>query len=200
LAVDDGRLEGIRPWVDLARRLPRPYAAARLFLAGWCAYLQGNGALAGIAADLAAAAGPGIGPLPRCARPRPPGSIRGSYRTCGTSRSPTRTGLISAAVFDRQHRRPQVCPALEQGRLFQGHLCSCPSARTIGVVALTVTRWPPRRGHPRRREPEPLTPLDGTPPSACAGSLGSSPPAVSSSALPNSLRPCIGDSARCGVR
>ena len=39
--------------MDLARRLPHPYDAAPLFLAGWHAYRQGNGALAGIAADLA---------------------------------------------------------------------------------------------------------------------------------------------------
>jgi hypothetical protein len=31
-----------------------------------------------------------------------------------------------------------------QGRLVQGHRVLCPSARTIGVVSLTITRWPPR--------------------------------------------------------
>ena len=43
-----------------ARRLPHLYDAAPLFLAGWHAYRQeGNGALAGIAADLAITADPG---------------------------------------------------------------------------------------------------------------------------------------------
>jgi len=59
LAVDDGRLDGVELWVDLARRLTRPYAAAPLFLAGWRAFRQGNGTLAGIAADLAIVADPG---------------------------------------------------------------------------------------------------------------------------------------------
>ena len=59
LAVDDGWLAGMQLWVNLARRLPHPYDAAPLFLAGWHAYRQGNGALAGIAADLAITADPG---------------------------------------------------------------------------------------------------------------------------------------------
>ncbi len=59
LAIDDGRLQGTELWVDLARRLPHPYDAAPLFLAGWHAYRQGDGALAGIAADLAVVADPG---------------------------------------------------------------------------------------------------------------------------------------------
>jgi hypothetical protein len=32
---------------------------------------------------------------------------------------------------------------LEQGRLVQSHRVKCPFARTIGVVSLTFTRWPP---------------------------------------------------------
>jgi len=59
LAVDDGRLEGNELWINLARRLPHPYDAALLFLAGWHAYRQGSGAMAGIAADLATVADPG---------------------------------------------------------------------------------------------------------------------------------------------
>ena len=59
MAIDDGRLDGAELWIDLARRLPHPYDAAPLFLAGWHAYRQGNGALAGIAADLAQTADPG---------------------------------------------------------------------------------------------------------------------------------------------
>ena len=49
---------------------------------------------------------------------------------------------------------------LEQGRLVQGHRVSCPSARTWSV-SLTVTRWPPQRGHPRRQARRP-TPRPGT--------------------------------------
>ena len=58
LAVDDGCLAGIELWVNLARRLPHPYDAPPLFLAGWRAYRDGNGALARIAADLAGQADP----------------------------------------------------------------------------------------------------------------------------------------------
>jgi Domain of unknown function (DUF4192) len=53
LAVDAGRLTGIALWVNLARRLPNPYDAAPLFIAAWSTYRDGNGALAGIAAELA---------------------------------------------------------------------------------------------------------------------------------------------------
>jgi Domain of unknown function (DUF4192) len=56
LAVDDDRLQGIEPWVNLARRLPSPYTAAPLFLAAW---RDGNGALAGIAAERALKCDPG---------------------------------------------------------------------------------------------------------------------------------------------
>lgn len=61
LAIDDGRLPGIELWVNLARRLPSPYAAAPLFLAAWRSYRDGNGALAGIAAERALASDPGYG-------------------------------------------------------------------------------------------------------------------------------------------
>jgi len=59
MALDDDRLQGIELWVNLARRLPSPYNATSLFLAGWRAWRDGNGALAGIAAELALAADPG---------------------------------------------------------------------------------------------------------------------------------------------
>jgi hypothetical protein len=39
----------------------------------------------------------------------------------------------------------------------------CPSARTIGVVSLTITRWPSPRAQ-ARRQGRLLTPPDGTPP------------------------------------
>jgi Domain of unknown function (DUF4192) len=59
LAVDDSRLTGIELWVNLARRLPGPYNAAPLFLAAWSTWRVGNGALAGIAAELALESDPG---------------------------------------------------------------------------------------------------------------------------------------------
>lgn len=88
LAIDHGRLTGIELWVNLARRLPHPYDAAPLFLAGWRPYRDGNGALAGIAADLALAADPsysaanlllavlrrGLDPRPGCRRSASPRS------------------------------------------------------------------------------------------------------------------------------
>jgi hypothetical protein len=58
LAIDDGQLPGAELWVNLARRLPRPYDAAPLFLAAWSAYRDGNGAVAGIAAELALVSDP----------------------------------------------------------------------------------------------------------------------------------------------
>jgi Domain of unknown function (DUF4192) len=59
LALDDHRLEGLELWVNLARRLPSPYDAPPLFLAAWRAWRDGNGALAGIAAERALASDPG---------------------------------------------------------------------------------------------------------------------------------------------
>jgi Domain of unknown function (DUF4192) len=59
LAVDDDRLDGLELWVNVARRLPSPYNAAPLFLAAWRAWRDGNGALAGIAAELALDSDPG---------------------------------------------------------------------------------------------------------------------------------------------
>lgn len=53
LAIDAGRLEGHDFWRHLARRLPPPYDAAPLFLTGWSAWRNGDGVLAGIAAERA---------------------------------------------------------------------------------------------------------------------------------------------------
>jgi hypothetical protein len=53
MAIEDGRLDGRALWLELARRLPSPYDAAPLFLFGWGIWRDGNGALAGIAADRA---------------------------------------------------------------------------------------------------------------------------------------------------
>ncbi len=59
MAADDGRIDGRRLWQELARRLPAPYDAAPLFLFGWCCWRDGNGALAGIAAQRAIDSDPG---------------------------------------------------------------------------------------------------------------------------------------------
>jgi hypothetical protein len=59
MALDDGRLEGIELCVYLARRLPSPQNAAPLFLAARCAWREGNGALAGIAAEYLLTSDPG---------------------------------------------------------------------------------------------------------------------------------------------
>lgn len=53
LGVEGGRLDGENLWRELARRLPRPYDAAPLFLFGWVRWRAGDGALAGIAARMA---------------------------------------------------------------------------------------------------------------------------------------------------
>jgi hypothetical protein len=55
LAIDEHRIDGTALWRDLARRLPPPYDAAPLFLAGWSAWRAGNGMLAGEAARRAIA-------------------------------------------------------------------------------------------------------------------------------------------------
>jgi uncharacterized protein DUF4192 len=86
-AIDHGRLDGRPLWRALARVLPSPYDAAPLFLYGWAAWRDGNGAQAGIAAERAVASDPrysaadlllaaltqGVDPrrLPRLNLPRP---------------------------------------------------------------------------------------------------------------------------------
>jgi hypothetical protein len=58
LAVDDRRLAGFELWRELARRLPEPYDAPALFLLGWTAWRDGNGAIASVAAQRAVASDP----------------------------------------------------------------------------------------------------------------------------------------------
>jgi hypothetical protein len=53
LAIEANRIDGRPLWRELARRLPAPYDCAPLFLYGWAAWRDGNGALAGIAAERA---------------------------------------------------------------------------------------------------------------------------------------------------
>jgi hypothetical protein len=58
LAIDDGRLDGFELWRDLGRRLPPPYDAPALFLAGWASWRAGNGTLASVAAQRAVESDP----------------------------------------------------------------------------------------------------------------------------------------------
>jgi hypothetical protein len=59
VAIDERRLDGRPLWRQLARRLPAPYDAAPLFLFGWGSWRDGDGALAGIAAERAIDSDPG---------------------------------------------------------------------------------------------------------------------------------------------
>src|SRR3712207_8018195 len=64
-------------------------------------------------------------------------------------RRPPRSTLFPYTTLFRSIGCLQCLEHLEQGRLVQGHRVLCPSARTIGVVSLTITRWPPLREPPR---------------------------------------------------
>jgi hypothetical protein len=46
---------------------------------------------------------------------------------------------------------------LQQCRLVKGHRALCPFARTIGVVSLTIARWPLRRGRATPSRPATYT-------------------------------------------
>jgi hypothetical protein len=58
IAIEDRRIDGRPLWRELARRLPAHYACPPLFLYGWAAWRDGNGALAGIAAERAVCTDP----------------------------------------------------------------------------------------------------------------------------------------------
>jgi hypothetical protein len=62
LAVDDRRIDGRGLWRDMARRLPSPFDAPALFLFAWASYREGDGALAGIAAERALDSDPAYSP------------------------------------------------------------------------------------------------------------------------------------------
>ena len=53
MAIDGGRLDAQDLMLHLARTLPAPNRAAPLFLFAWKSWRNGNGALAGIAAERA---------------------------------------------------------------------------------------------------------------------------------------------------
>lgn len=55
-AIERQELRAGELWLDLARRLPGPYDAAPLTMYGWTCWHQGNGTLAGMAAERAVAA------------------------------------------------------------------------------------------------------------------------------------------------
>jgi hypothetical protein len=55
LGIDEGRIDGRALWRQLATALPAPFDAAPAFLFGWASYRDGDGALAGIAAERALA-------------------------------------------------------------------------------------------------------------------------------------------------
>jgi hypothetical protein len=59
MAVDDRRIDGRTLWRQLARRLPAPFDAPPLFLFAWRTWREGDGALAGMAAERALASDPG---------------------------------------------------------------------------------------------------------------------------------------------
>jgi hypothetical protein len=46
---------------------------------------------------------------------------------------------------------------LQQCRLIKGHRALCPFASTIGLVSLTIARWPLQSEHLRRRGPAAYT-------------------------------------------
>jgi hypothetical protein len=52
-------------------------------------------------------------------------------------------GSLADAVVDL--RSLQCLQDLQQCRQVKGHRALCPFARTIGLVSLTVARWPQRR-------------------------------------------------------
>src|SRR3712207_2295590 len=82
-------------------------------------------------------------------------------------RRPPRSTLFPYTTL---FRSLQCVEHLEQGRLVQGHRVLCPSARTIGVVSLTITRWPLRVVLHASGGPG-LTPPAGTSPMSCLRSL-----------------------------
>jgi len=59
LAIDEGSLDASALLYELHTRLPAPYDASPMFLYGWHNWRQGNGTMAGIAAERALASVPG---------------------------------------------------------------------------------------------------------------------------------------------
>jgi len=73
---------------------------------------------------------------------------------------------LDQRLVDRRRRLPnplidigglERVEHLEQGRPIQSHRVVCPSARTIGVVSLTITRWPSLTWSPTPSSPNTYT-------------------------------------------
>ena len=73
---------------------------------------------------------------------------------------------LDQRLIDRGRRRAdpilnlgslQHFKKLKQGRLIQSHRVMCPFARTIGVVSLTITRWPSPTRSPTPTRPTTYT-------------------------------------------
>src|SRR5215211_3130952 len=73
---------------------------------------------------------------------------------------------LDQRLIDRGRCRPdplinlrslQHFQQLKQGRLIQSHRVMCPFARTIGVVSLTITRWPTPTWSPTPTRPTTYT-------------------------------------------
>ena len=74
--------------------------------------------------------------------------------------TPTGLGGLTDPVVNLRGR--ECVQDLQQCRLVKGHRGLCPFARTIGLVSLTIARWPLQPRQLRRQAGLP-TPLGGTP-------------------------------------
>jgi hypothetical protein len=66
-----------------------------------------------------------------------------------------RLGSLADAVINL--RNLECVQDLQQCRLVESHRGLCPFARTIGLVSLTIARWPLQREQLRRRGPATYT-------------------------------------------
>jgi hypothetical protein len=104
-------------------------------------------------------------PRPRRTRARGPARAgRRRSRRCTRRRSTPGRGSGWSARLGRRLWRPSAHRAPRGGQRSLGHRVLCPSARAIGVVSLTITRWPLRRCPSRRQRLIIYTPSrDATP-------------------------------------
>jgi hypothetical protein len=66
-----------------------------------------------------------------------------------------RLGGLTDPIIDL--RGLQCVQDLQQGRPIKGHRALCPFTSTIGLVSLTIARWPLQSAHLRRRGPATYT-------------------------------------------
>jgi hypothetical protein len=109
LAIDHGRIDGRGLWRPMARRLPSPYDAPALFLFAWASYREGDGALAGIAAERALESDPGYSPadlvlaaLSHAIDPHRLPRLRDPHARRGRARSADRRARSPASPDDRR--------------------------------------------------------------------------------------------------